>query len=326
VGNKTAGETQTDRPLQDDHALLSQWAFELTAGGARPRDVYNHQRGVQIFVTWLSSIGSSLAAVDEPLVWAFQGYLLEKPHQRYDRQRTRATVAADMYRLRRFGDWLAQRGYWSCNHVRAVAIVKSPENPPLGLLKEDALGSFLDALMQWDRDTDVRNQMWAYRVHVMAEVQYATGLRMSELAALTEADLDLERFEVRVRNGKGGKDRVCYLTIWAADILRLYLSMRVLVIKGGAERNPYVFGPKGSSVCRAYNKRLNTVAHELGFGRWYNHQFRHALGYHLLRAGCPLRSIQSILGHDCMRSTELYTKVDAEDLRGVLDTCHPRSL
>jgi site-specific recombinase XerD len=179
--------------------------------------------------------------------------------------------------------------------------------------------------MDWEAEPDTRNHGWAYRVHVMAEVQYATGLRMGELGALTEADLDLDRFEIRVRDGKGGKDRVCYLTIWAADLLREYLKLRPLVVKGGELRNRFLFGPKGESLARAYNIRLNQVAAGLELGRWYNHKFRHALGYHLLRAGCPIRSIQGILGHDSIRSTEIYTKVDAEDIRGVLDSHHPRA-
>jgi site-specific recombinase XerD len=53
----------------------------------------------------------------------------------------------------------------------------------------------------------------------------------------------------------------------------------------------------------------------LGIGRWYNHKFRHALGYHLLRSGCSLRYIQGILGHEKIRTTEIYTKVDSEDVR-----------
>jgi integrase/recombinase XerC len=207
-----------------------------------------------------------------------------------------------------------------------VDLVRGVKNPPLGIWKEDQVGRYLDVLADWEAEPDVRNQMWAYRVHVMAEVQYATGLRMSELGALTEADLDLERFEIRVRDGKGGKDRVCYLTIWAADLLREYLKIRPLVVKGGEKRNRYLFGPKGESLARAYNIRLNAVAKKLEMGRWHNHLWRHALGYHLLRAGCPIRSIQGILGHEKIASTQVYTKVDAEDVRGVLDAHHPRAL
>jgi integrase/recombinase XerC len=55
-----------------------------------------------------------------------------------------------------------------------------------------------------------------------------------------------------------------------------------------------------------------------------SHGFRHALGYHLLRAGCNIRHIQSILGHRQLRNTEIYTKVENEDLKHVVDACHPR--
>jgi integrase/recombinase XerD len=72
------------------------------------------------------------------------------------------------------------------------------------------------------------------------------------------------------------------------------------------------------------NKVLRNVAGELGLGPFTNRGFRHAFGYHFLRAGCDLRYIQKLLGHDCMRSTEVYTKVDKENLKEILDTYHPR--
>jgi site-specific recombinase XerD len=306
--------------------LAEDWGTELAASGVKPRECYNQVLGVRNFLKWLSAVGGALASFDEELAWAYQGYCLEKPHYRNAAPRSHVSVESQMLKARSFGDWLVKTGYWPTNPLRAVDLVRGVKNPPLGIWKEDQVGRYLDVLADWEAEPDVRNQMWAYRVHVMAEVQYATGLRMSELGALTEADLDLERFEIRVRDGKGGKDRVCYLTIWAADLLREYLKIRPLVVKGGEKRNRYLFGPKGESLARAYNIRLNAVAKKLEMGRWHNHLWRHALGYHLLRAGCPIRSIQGILGHEKIASTQVYTKVDAEDVRGVLDAHHPRAL
>ena len=326
VGNKTAEKTYREKKMDEkEQSLVETYSRELAACGNKERDVKNQIYGIKSFLAWLDSLGGDLKSIDEELAWTYQGYLLEKPHNRSGGQRAKTTVEADMHKLVRFGDWLVKTGYWPCNPWRAVDLARGVKNPPIGLMKEKELGRYLEALMDWEGEEDLRNRMWAYRVHVMAEVQYATGLRMGELGALTETELDLERFEIRVRDGKGGKDRVCYLTIWAADVLREYLKMRHLVVKGGELRNRYLFGPKGENLCRAYNIRLNQVAARLGFGRFYNHKFRHQLGYHLLRSGCPIRSIQGILGHDSIRSTEIYTKVDAEDIRGVLDTHHPRS-
>ncbi len=305
--------------------LINRWREELRVSGLKEKYIPAHCYVVTQFVAWLSTLGEDLSSLTEEVCWEYQGYLLEKKNCRTGAKLRTTTVEASLYRVRRFLDYLVEAGFAATNPFRAVDFVKAARNPPIGLLREEELGEFLDALADWEREVDVRNRMWAYRAHVMAETQYATGLRMSELGNLQSSDLDLERFEVRVRDGKGGKDRVAYLTLYAAAVLREYLGMRHLVVKGGEKRNRFLFGPAGENLVRAYNKHLNVSSASLGFGRFYNHKFRHELGYHLLRAGCPIRSIQGILGHDALSSTEIYTKVDAEDVREVLDACHPRS-
>ena len=72
------------------------------------------------------------------------------------------------------------------------------------------------------------------------------------------------------------------------------------------------------------NTILNKESKRLGFGHFSSHNFRHAVGYHLLRAGCDIRYIQSILGHKKLSSTQIYTRVDKEDLRRIIDKYHPR--
>lgn len=310
---------------KNDTDLIAEWKAELDASGAKERDVANQCYCVSQFVSYLSSIGESLYTLTEEICSEYQGLLLEKNHPRTGERLLHSTVETSLYRVTRFVDSLVKKGYVPANPLRALDFVKAVKNPLFGLLREEEMGKYLDALMDWERDDDIRNRMWAYRAHVMAETQYATGLRMSELGNLMPSDLDLERFEVRVRCGKGGKDRIAYLTVYASAVLREYVAMRHLVVKGGEKRNRFLFGPAGENLTRAYNKRLNVVSSSLGFGRFYNHMFRHELGYHLLRGGCPIRSIQGILGHEKLSSTEIYTRVDAEDVREILDTCHPRA-
>jgi site-specific recombinase XerD len=168
-----------------------------------------------------------------------------------------------------------------------------------------------------------RAQMTSFRFYVIAELQYATGLRAGEVADLEEGDLDLRSLEVRVRAGKGGKDRIVFLTHWAAELLHEFLGLRQLIVRG-AETTKRLFGLDQSTITTSYNAWLNVRAQRVGIDRWYNHKFRHALGYHLLRSGCSLRYIQGILGHEKIRTTEIYTKVDSEDVREVLDAYHPR--
>ena len=91
------------------------------------------------------------------------------------------------------------------------------------------------------------------------------------------------------------------------------------------ERNEgLLFGTGWAWFGKAINAELRKACLEAGLSPMRSHGFRHAVGSHLLHAGCPIRYIQSILGHRKLKDTELYTKVEKEDLRQVLERCHPR--
>jgi len=80
-----------------------------------------------------------------------------------------------------------------------------------------------------------------------------------------------------------------------------------------------------SVLARMTNRVLRKTAQSMEVPTLTSHLFRHALGFHLLRAGCNIRHIQQILGHKSIKNTEIYTKVEKEDLREVIDKCHPRT-
>jgi site-specific recombinase XerD len=156
---------------------------------------------------------------------------------------------------------------------------------------------------------------------------YSTGMRISEAAGLTVSDIDFRRSLVTVREGKGGISRVCFLSEYAREVLRMYVDeMRQALESEWNERNgELLFGVRWHSLIMIMNKKLLETAKKLGLPKVTNHMFRHAVGYHLLRAGCPIRHIQEILGHKAIKNTEIYTKVDKEDLKAVLDKYHPRT-
>jgi site-specific recombinase XerD len=173
------------------------------------------------------------------------------------------------------------------------------------------MGEFLGELGRFDRGARLVDRVKAYRAHVAAEFLYATGIRASEAAGVRVEDIDFEGGLIRVREGKGGVTRMAILGGYASDVLKLYVDrMRPLVKWNG-------FGESVNSVYRRLSSRL-------GFPTTSCHLFRHAVGYHLLRAGCNIRYIQDILGHKELKSTEAYTRVDTEDLRDVVDRFHPR--
>jgi site-specific recombinase XerD len=159
---------------------------------------------------------------------------------------------------------------------------------------------------------------------VIAELQYSTGMRIEEVAHLKGEDVDLEAGEIEVRRGKGGRGRRVFLNEYARGVLGLYLKqMRPVLV--GAAGGGRVFGAGARALMSLMGRELERVSRKLGLGRLRSHDFRHAFALHLLRSGADVRSIQDLLGHRLLRSTEVYTRVDREDLKSVLDSYHPRS-
>jgi site-specific recombinase XerD len=152
------------------------------------------------------------------------------------------------------------------------------------------------------------------RNRALVELVYSAGLRSAEAVALDLADVDFEQELVHVRSGKGGKDRDVPLGEEAADWVARYLrDGRPLLARGA---NDALF-------LSATGKRLDTstlrrlVPHP--------HRLRHAFATHLLEGGADLRTIQELLGHSSLSTTQVYSHVDARRLRKVYDSAHPRS-
>jgi site-specific recombinase XerD len=152
------------------------------------------------------------------------------------------------------------------------------------------------------------------RNRALVELVYSAGLRSAEAVGLDLGDVDFEQELVHVRRGKGGKDRVVPLGEEAAHWVARYLHDA----RPGLAR-----GANDALFLSATGKRLDTstlrrlVPHP--------HRLRHAFATHLLEGGADLRTIQELLGHSSLSTTQIYSHVDARRLRKVYDSSHPRS-
>jgi integrase/recombinase XerD len=164
------------------------------------------------------------------------------------------------------------------------------------------------------------------RDSAILEVLYATGLRVSELVSLRVEDLHLEEGYLLCR-GKGSRERVVPIGSRARLRLREYLEgARPALLKG--RRSVHVFvQSRGSGMSRqAVWKNLRRYAFEVGVrGRLSPHVLRHSFATHLLENGADLRSVQKMLGHADISTTQIYTQVDRERLRRIYLRHHPRS-
>lgn len=271
----------------------------------------------------LSGIGFSEAGVKEAL--AYQEWIIETG--RLDGGKYQASTVRNYLKAAgSFYEFLKNKGIVPDNPFRQIRKIREEKILPRNILKEKQMDALLTALSHYDAETGVKNQITMYKVHVIAELMYASGLRISEVADLAPGDIDFGKGIINVRSGKGGVSRIAWLGDYSKEILRLYITeMRELTFSAWHERNNHLlFGTPWFSLEKLVNKTLKKVSENLKLGPFTSHGFRHALGYHLLRSGCNIRYIQEILGHKHLKNTEIYTKVDREDLRDVLDSFHPR--
>jgi site-specific recombinase XerD len=173
--------------------------------------------------------------------------------------------------------------------------------------KREDVDAMLDGLRLDGGPLGLRNR-------ALVELVYSAGLRSAEAMTLDLADVDFEQEAVHVREGKGGKDRVVPLGEEAAHWLARYLrEARPQLVRGA--QNALFVSARGRRLDTSTLRRL--VPHP--------HRLRHAFATHLLEGGADLRTIQELLGHSSLSTTQMYSHVDGKRLRRVYDRAHPRS-
>ncbi len=152
------------------------------------------------------------------------------------------------------------------------------------------------------------------RNRALLEIVYSAGLRSSEAVGLDLADVDFEQEHVHIRNGKGAKDRIVPLGEDASHWIARYLrEARPALTRGAVDA--LFLSTRGRRLDTSTLRRLTPHPHRL----------RHAFATHLLEGGADLRTIQELLGHSSLSTTQIYSHVSAKRLRRVYDSAHPRS-
>ncbi|PKQ24523.1 MAG: recombinase XerC [Actinobacteria bacterium HGW-Actinobacteria-5] len=237
----------------------------------------------------------------------------------------RATLQRRAAGARTFFAWAARTGRLPADPAQALRSPKVDRRLP-PTVEADQAREALDALAARVDDAETPDERAARcRDLAIVEVLYASGIRVSELAGLDTGDLDAQRGLLRVL-GKGGKQRTVPLGAPALRSLAAWLDVRPRLARPAAGRAVFV-GDRGGRidprvVRRIVHRALAAVpgAPELG-----PHGLRHAMATHLLEGGADLRSVQEMLGHSSLATTQLYTHVSGERLRRAYQQAHPRA-
>jgi integrase/recombinase XerC len=166
----------------------------------------------------------------------------------------------------------------------------------------------------------------ALRDRAMVEVLYASGARVAELCGLDLQDIDYERQTIRVF-GKGSKERTIPIGNPAMRALKAWLADgRPLLMKEKSEKCVFV-GARGKRIDQRAVRTIvyNALSALEGFERMGPHALRHSAATHLLEGGADLRTVQEILGHASLATTQIYTHVSTERLQAAFKQAHPRA-
>jgi site-specific recombinase XerD len=256
----------------------------------------SYRGDLEEFGRWLSRHGLAVRDVD---VRVLTDYATELGKAR-PRKLAPATIARKLAAIRSFLRFTLGRSNVPHASLGPRRPRRLPETP-----KTSEVEAALDAL---DGDGPL-----ALRNRALVELVYSAGLRSAEAVGLELGDVDFDREQLHVR-GKGGKERVVPLGEEAALLLARYLQEARPELSRGAENAVFL---------SARGRRLDTSTVRRVFS--HPHSLRHAFATHLLEGGADLRTIQELLGHSSLSTTQLYSHVDGKRLRRVYDRAHPRS-
>lgn len=222
------------------------------------------------------------------------------------------TMARHLSSIRSFFRWMEQRGLIDANPAAGLRGPRRRRRLPR-YLEEGEVEALLAAPSNDDPE--------GHRDRAILEVLYSTGCRVSELVALDEHHLDMRRGLVLLQ-GKGQKERYGMLGQPAVTALRDYLTSKSL---RRLDRTPVFLNRLGTRLTdRSVRRILNRCLHRAGIERECTpHTFRHSFATHLLRRGADLRTVQELLGHASLGSTQIYTHVSLEHLRKLYQQAHP---
>jgi len=282
--------------------------------GASPHTIKSYREDLETFLEYflddhgLCPAPGSLTAVE------LRGYLSAL----HDADYAKTSIARKLASLRSFFRF-GQREGWA-NHNPAKAL----RNPR----KARKLPHFLDTAEIGKLLAAPSDQTSAgLRDRAMLEVLYSAGLRVSELVGMNDSDIDFDLGLVRVR-GKGQKERLAPLGSFALRALRCWLPCRRLSPQAPRTPDSPIFVNKfGSRIStRSVARMLEKYLRETGLDRRTSpHTLRHSFATHLLDRGADIRSVQELLGHKSLVTTQIYTHVSTSNLRKAYEKAHPRA-
>ncbi len=305
------------KPLTDSNARLLDAFLEMMAveRAAARNTLKNYGRDLMRFATFCKARSETLetAGADDIVAWlaALEAEGLAA-----------STAALKVSALRQFYQFLYTEGHRADNPTAAIDRPRTRRPLPKVLTREE-----VEALFEAAQAIDGAAGL---RLRAMLEILYAAGLRVSELVSLPLGAFRAGERLLIIR-GKGDKERLAPLTGKAIEAVGAYLGVRAQFMekkKAGAAASPWLFpsrGKTGHITTARFAQTLKDLAVAAGVppAKVSPHVLRHAFATHLLEGGADLRSVQQMLGHADITTTQIYTHVAQDRLRDLVFSKHP---
>ncbi len=280
--------------------------------GYSQHTVTGYQRDLLEFTAILVA-GTTVAAIDGPVVRRFVVSLHGKNNA--------ATVARKLSALRSFFRFLQQRKGVTVDPLAGISGPKIGQLIPVFLTVDEAF-----RIIEAPNETD----SFMARDRAILELLYSTGMRVSELVSRNLGDLDFEAEMLKVR-GKGNKERLAPVGRQALEAVRVWLVHRRQLLEDRAgrglvvDKEPlFLNGRGGRLTTRSVERNVRFYGERAGIPQTVTpHALRHSFATHLLEMGADLRSVQELLGHASLSTTQRYTHLTLDHLAEVYDKAHP---
>jgi integrase/recombinase XerD len=300
-----------------------------------PLSLRQMEQALRFFIGFIEARGvKEIGEVDAALFEDYKAQLMTTPGRKGIPLHVN-TVRDRLFIVQRWFVFLRKRGYIFFDPIAGVQVPKIAKALPRGILQPHEIQKLM-------AQPDLRSFI-GYRDRTMMELLYATGVRSGELVSLNVQDVDFERKTVRVRFGKGGKERFVPLSTPCCRFLERYLrvvrpeliqclrpagnnwkkkaksggDLLFLSIYGGPFNRTWV-----GTMMRRYLAKAGIMRDRIS----PVHGFRHSVATHLLENGMDIRYVQTFLGHDSIASTQIYAHVERKTLHRLFKSCHPRAM
>ena len=307
---------QTHGPAtgQNDTRLIARFLQTIAAENAATAHTLSaYKNDLNIVVADLARLTS--ASSDGGLVTASEEDLRQILHGWHSQGLTARTNARRLSALRHFMSWMVADGYRHNNPAQFLDSPKLPQNLPKSLSEDDII-ALINASQHLPKTE-------ALRMRAGLELLYAAGLRISELLNVRVQDIAKDRHSLII-TGKGGRERLAPLTDVSVQVAQLWIAHRDA--DGPVTHSDQLLADSRSEMTRQkFSTLLKQMARHAGLraDRVSPHVLRHSFATHMLNRGADLRSLQTLLGHADIATTQIYTHTRSERLENLVKDSHP---